>query len=63
MFTKTAIALAIVFCSVTGALAATKKHSANPTPNANGTYDGSQGFNYRGDDEYWRRFRYMGDYN
>jgi hypothetical protein len=44
MFTKTTMALAIVFATATGALAATKQHSSNPSfdvYNGRGVYVGS----------------------
>ncbi len=44
MFTKTTIALAIILATATGALAATKKHSINPSfdvYDSRGVYVGS----------------------
>ena len=70
MFTKTAIALAIVFCTATGTLAATKKHHTGTAthawaaakqhaPTANG-YNGVSKFdqrsNYSDDWSFWHRY-------
>ena len=43
MFTKTAIALAVIVCTVSGALAQTSRHSTNPAHDvySNGKYLGS----------------------
>jgi hypothetical protein len=57
MFTKIAIAAAIVLATATGALAATKKQNAN---------DGrgfDQRSNYSSEWSYWHRYDNMGDYN
>jgi hypothetical protein len=65
MFTKTAIALAIVVGSVSGALAATKKQTSQPARQAQTAKHAQQGFfycspdgRYCGGAEYWETFRY-----
>jgi hypothetical protein len=62
MFTKSALALAVVLATMTGALAATKKQNTNPPT---GMYDSrfDQRSSYSNDWKYWHRYDDMGNYN